>query len=120
MALKPTGAKRGRPQIRTTPTGSVGRSVSKTPSNEGRSNGKRTETPSSMANGDSKTHWACSDLQSQLIDFYSLTVRCVCVCVCVRVRRADSPLMCPPLCRHSSQENQENVGYVRLRQSVQW
>ncbi|XP_033498788.2 AT-rich interactive domain-containing protein 4A [Epinephelus lanceolatus] len=49
---KPPGGKRGRPQIRTTPTGSAGRSVSKTPSTEGRSNGKRTETPSSMANGD--------------------------------------------------------------------
>lgn len=53
---KPTGVKRGRPQIRTTPTGSAGRSVSKTPSNEGRSNGRRTETPSNMANGDSKIH----------------------------------------------------------------
>ncbi|XP_051253874.1 LOW QUALITY PROTEIN: AT-rich interactive domain-containing protein 4A [Dicentrarchus labrax] len=52
MAGKPTGAKRGRPQIRTTPTGPVGRSVSKTPSSEGRSNGKRTETASNMANGD--------------------------------------------------------------------
>ncbi|XP_073340424.1 LOW QUALITY PROTEIN: AT-rich interactive domain-containing protein 4A [Pagrus major] len=52
MAVKPTGAKRGRPQIRTMPIGSAGRSVSKTPSNEGRSNGRRTETPSSMANGD--------------------------------------------------------------------
>ncbi|GAA6230260.1 AT-rich interactive domain-containing protein 4A isoform X2 [Lates japonicus] len=53
-AAKPTGAKRGRPQIRTTPTGSAGRSVSKTPSNEGRSNGKssRTETTPNMANGD--------------------------------------------------------------------
>ncbi|XP_058472263.1 AT-rich interactive domain-containing protein 4A [Solea solea] len=52
--LKPPGAKRGRPQIRTTPTSSAGRSVSKTPSSEGRSNGKssRTETPSGMANGD--------------------------------------------------------------------
>uniref|UniRef100_A0A4W6G6P9 AT-rich interactive domain 4A n=1 Tax=Lates calcarifer TaxID=8187 RepID=A0A4W6G6P9_LATCA len=51
---KPTGAKRGRPQIRTTPTGSAGRSVSKTPSNEGRSNGRssRTETTPNMANGD--------------------------------------------------------------------
>lgn len=58
MAAKPTGAKRGRPQIRTTPSGLAGRSVSKTPSNEGRSNGRssRTETPSSIANGDSKTH----------------------------------------------------------------
>ncbi|XP_069391307.1 AT-rich interactive domain-containing protein 4A isoform X3 [Paralichthys olivaceus] len=54
QAVKPTGAKRGRPQIRTTPTSSAGRSVSKTPSSEGRSNGKssRTETSSSMANGD--------------------------------------------------------------------
>ncbi|XP_054470343.1 AT-rich interactive domain-containing protein 4A [Anoplopoma fimbria] len=51
-AVKPPGAKRGRPQIRTTPTGSAGRSVSKTPSSEGRSNGRRTETPSNMANGD--------------------------------------------------------------------
>ncbi|KAG7460364.1 AT-rich interactive domain-containing protein 4A isoform X1 [Solea senegalensis] len=52
--LKPPGAKRGRPQIRTTPTSSAGRSVSKTPSSEGRSNGKssRTETSSGMANGD--------------------------------------------------------------------
>ncbi|KAI3367367.1 hypothetical protein L3Q82_026177, partial [Scortum barcoo] len=52
MAPKPTGAKRGRPQSRTTPTSSAGRSISKTPSSEGRANGKRTETPSSMANGD--------------------------------------------------------------------
>ncbi|XP_044022455.1 AT-rich interactive domain-containing protein 4A isoform X2 [Siniperca chuatsi] len=54
MAAKPTGAKRGRPQIRTTPTSSAGRSVSKTPSSEGRSNGKssRAETASNMANGD--------------------------------------------------------------------
>ncbi|XP_035024385.2 AT-rich interactive domain-containing protein 4A isoform X2 [Hippoglossus stenolepis] len=54
-AVKPAGAKRGRPQIRTTPTSSAGRSVSKTPSSEGRSNGKssRTETSSSLANGDS-------------------------------------------------------------------
>ncbi|XP_041668616.1 AT-rich interactive domain-containing protein 4A isoform X2 [Cheilinus undulatus] len=51
--LKPTGAKRGRPQTRTPPTGPSGRSVSKTPSNEGRSNGRnRTETTSSMSNGD--------------------------------------------------------------------
>ncbi|XP_059210011.1 LOW QUALITY PROTEIN: AT-rich interactive domain-containing protein 4A [Centropristis striata] len=49
---KPLGAKRGRPQIRTPPTGAAGRSVSKTPSTDGRSNGKRTETPSSMSNGD--------------------------------------------------------------------
>lgn len=53
MPVKPTGAKRGRPQIRTPPTGSAGRSISKTPSSEGRSNGRsRTETPSNMANGD--------------------------------------------------------------------
>uniref|UniRef100_UPI0037E8125E AT-rich interactive domain-containing protein 4A n=1 Tax=Semicossyphus pulcher TaxID=241346 RepID=UPI0037E8125E len=51
MPLKPTGAKRGRPQIRTTPT-SAGRSVSNTPSNEGRSNGRRTEMPGNMSNGD--------------------------------------------------------------------
>ncbi|KAM6918125.1 AT-rich interactive domain-containing protein 4A isoform 2-T2 [Lycodopsis pacificus] len=53
-ASKPPGAKRGRPQIRTTPTGSAGRSVSKTPSTEGQSNGRtgRTETSSNMANGD--------------------------------------------------------------------
>ncbi|XP_069573177.1 AT-rich interactive domain-containing protein 4A isoform X2 [Brachyistius frenatus] len=49
---KPTGAKRGRPQIRTTPNSSAGRSVSKTPSSEGRSNGKRTDTTPNMANGD--------------------------------------------------------------------
>ncbi|KAM6969654.1 AT-rich interactive domain-containing protein 4A isoform 1-T2 [Tautogolabrus adspersus] len=53
MAVKPTGAKRGRPQTRTPPTGPPGRSVSKTPSNEGRSNGRsRAETASSMSNGD--------------------------------------------------------------------
>ncbi|KAM7403961.1 hypothetical protein PAMA_004396 [Pampus argenteus] len=53
-AVKPPGAKRGRPQTRTPPTLSAGRSVSNTPSSEGRSNGKssRTETPSNMANGD--------------------------------------------------------------------
>ncbi|XP_062252897.1 AT-rich interactive domain-containing protein 4A isoform X2 [Platichthys flesus] len=52
-AVKPPGAKRGRPQMRSTPPGSAGRSVSKTPSSEGRSNGKsRTETSSSLANGD--------------------------------------------------------------------
>ncbi|CAJ1074930.1 AT-rich interactive domain-containing protein 4A [Xyrichtys novacula] len=51
---KPPGAKRGRPQIRTTPTGPPGRSVSKTPSTDGRSNGRsRTETAgASMSNGD--------------------------------------------------------------------
>ncbi|XP_008275326.1 AT-rich interactive domain-containing protein 4A [Stegastes partitus] len=53
-APKPTGAKRGRPPIRTTPTSAAGRSVSKTPSSERRSNGKssRTETTPNMANGD--------------------------------------------------------------------
>ncbi|KAM4723892.1 AT-rich interactive domain-containing protein 4A [Anableps anableps] len=51
--LKPTGLKRGRPQIRTTPTSSSGRSVSKTPSSEGQSNGKssRTDATPSLANG---------------------------------------------------------------------
>uniref|UniRef100_A0A7N6AQ65 ARID domain-containing protein n=1 Tax=Anabas testudineus TaxID=64144 RepID=A0A7N6AQ65_ANATE len=55
--VKPTAGKRGRPQIRTTPTSLAGRSVSKTPSNEGRSNGKnsRTDMTSNMSNGDSKT-----------------------------------------------------------------
>ncbi|MEQ2226500.1 hypothetical protein ILYODFUR_028083, partial [Ilyodon furcidens] len=51
--LKPTGLKRGRPQLRTTPTSSSGRSVSKTPSSEGQSNGKSTRidaTPN-LANG---------------------------------------------------------------------
>lgn len=54
---KPPGAKRGRPQIRTPPTSSASRSVSNTPSSEGRSNGKssKTETPPNMSNGDSKT-----------------------------------------------------------------
>uniref|UniRef100_A0A3B4T2S4 AT-rich interactive domain 4A n=1 Tax=Seriola dumerili TaxID=41447 RepID=A0A3B4T2S4_SERDU len=48
---------------------SAGRSVSKTPSNEGRSNGKssRTETSSNMANGDSKT----LKLKNQLIHMKS-------------------------------------------------
>ncbi|XP_068607932.1 AT-rich interactive domain-containing protein 4A [Brachionichthys hirsutus] len=57
MAPKPTGAKRGRPQIRTTPSSAAGRSVSKTPSSDGRSNSKtgRTEAPSSMTNGDDAT-----------------------------------------------------------------
>ncbi|XP_029972393.1 AT-rich interactive domain-containing protein 4A [Salarias fasciatus] len=51
--LKPTAAKRGRPQIRATPANSANRSVSKTPGSEGRSNGgRRTDTPSNMANGD--------------------------------------------------------------------
>uniref|UniRef100_A0AAQ6IRT2 ARID domain-containing protein n=1 Tax=Anabas testudineus TaxID=64144 RepID=A0AAQ6IRT2_ANATE len=52
--VKPTAGKRGRPQIRTTPTSLAGRSVSKTPSNEGRSNGKnsRTDMTSNMSNGD--------------------------------------------------------------------
>ncbi|XP_029982610.1 AT-rich interactive domain-containing protein 4A isoform X2 [Sphaeramia orbicularis] len=52
--LKPPGARRGRPQIRTPPTGSNARNVSKTPSTEGRSNGKmgRSEMMSNMANGD--------------------------------------------------------------------
>ncbi|XP_024910983.1 AT-rich interactive domain-containing protein 4A isoform X2 [Cynoglossus semilaevis] len=54
LVVKPTGAKRGRPPLKTTPTGPAGRSVSKTPSSEGRSNGKsgRTETTPSMSNGD--------------------------------------------------------------------
>uniref|UniRef100_A0A3B4ZEB8 AT-rich interaction domain 4A n=1 Tax=Stegastes partitus TaxID=144197 RepID=A0A3B4ZEB8_9TELE len=51
-APKPTGAKRGRPPIRTTPTSAAGRSVSKTPSSERRSNGKssRTETTTAPIN----------------------------------------------------------------------
>lgn len=53
-AVKVGGAKRGRPQIRTTPTNAPGRSVSKTPSSEGRANGKRAET-SGLSNGDSKS-----------------------------------------------------------------
>ncbi|XP_067335798.1 AT-rich interactive domain-containing protein 4A isoform X3 [Channa argus] len=54
QAVKPMGARRGRPQIRTTPSSSAGCSVSKTQSSEGRSNGKssKTETTSSMSNGD--------------------------------------------------------------------
>ncbi|XP_028994739.1 AT-rich interactive domain-containing protein 4A isoform X2 [Betta splendens] len=54
QAAKLPGAKRGRPHIRTPPTSSAGRSVSKTPSSEGRSNGRgsRTEVASSMSNGD--------------------------------------------------------------------
>ncbi|XP_068194232.1 AT-rich interactive domain-containing protein 4A isoform X2 [Antennarius striatus] len=54
MAAKPAGAKRGRPQIRTAPGGAAGRSVSKTPSSDGRSNSKtgRMEAPPSMTNGD--------------------------------------------------------------------
>uniref|UniRef100_A0A669F181 AT-rich interactive domain 4A n=1 Tax=Oreochromis niloticus TaxID=8128 RepID=A0A669F181_ORENI len=50
-AVRPTVGKRGRPQIRTTPNSSTGRS--KTSSSEGRSNcrSSRTDT-SSMANGD--------------------------------------------------------------------
>nr|XP_057947006.1 AT-rich interactive domain-containing protein 4A-like isoform X2 [Doryrhamphus excisus] len=48
-AMKPMGAKRGRPQIRTTPTSAARR---KTPSNEGRTNGKGVRTEPSMANGD--------------------------------------------------------------------
>ncbi|XP_015248021.1 PREDICTED: AT-rich interactive domain-containing protein 4A, partial [Cyprinodon variegatus] len=48
--VKPPGLKRGRPQIRTTPSG---RSVSKTPSSEGQSNGRsvRSEVTPSLANG---------------------------------------------------------------------
>ncbi|XP_021162824.2 AT-rich interactive domain-containing protein 4A [Fundulus heteroclitus] len=51
--LKPTGLKRGRPQIRTPPSSSSGRSVSKTPSNEGQSNGKsnRADGTPNLANG---------------------------------------------------------------------
>nr|XP_020442003.1 AT-rich interactive domain-containing protein 4A isoform X2 [Monopterus albus] len=54
VVAKPTGARRGRPQIRTTPSSSAGRSVSKTPSNEGQPNGKssRMAAASNMANGD--------------------------------------------------------------------
>jgi len=97
-ASKPPGAKRGRPQTRTPPTGSAGRSVSMTPSTEGRSNGRssKTETPSNMANGDSE--------------------RPVCPSACLS---AWLSLTCPPLCRHSPQEDQEDVGFVRLRQSVE-
>ncbi|XP_060939440.1 AT-rich interactive domain-containing protein 4A isoform X2 [Limanda limanda] len=50
---RPPGAKRGRPQMRSTPPGSAGRSGSKTPSSEGRANGKSSRTESSLANGDS-------------------------------------------------------------------
>ena len=48
-----TGVKRGRPPMRTTPP-SAGRSVSKTPSNEGRSNSKssRLSDTSSLPNGE--------------------------------------------------------------------
>lgn len=57
-AVRPTVGKRGRPQIRTTPNSSTGRS--KTSSSEGLSNcrSSRTDT-SSMANGDSKLYRAC-------------------------------------------------------------
>ncbi|XP_054653153.1 AT-rich interactive domain-containing protein 4A isoform X2 [Dunckerocampus dactyliophorus] len=48
-AMKPMGAKRGRPQIRTTPTSTARR---KTPSNEGHANGKGIRTDPNMANGD--------------------------------------------------------------------
>lgn len=52
-AAKPAGAKRGRPQIRTTPTGSAGRSVSKTPSSEGHAHSRSSRAEaSSLANGD--------------------------------------------------------------------
>ncbi|KAM9777973.1 AT-rich interactive domain-containing protein 4A [Neosynchiropus ocellatus] len=54
VAAKPTGAKRGRPLSRNIPNSSTGRSVSKTPSSDGRSNGRssRNETTPTMANGD--------------------------------------------------------------------
>ncbi|PWA29603.1 hypothetical protein CCH79_00007750 [Gambusia affinis] len=53
MPLKPPGLKRGRPQTRPTPSGPVGRSVSKTPSSEGQANGKssRPDATPSLANG---------------------------------------------------------------------
>ena len=51
-----TGVKRGRPPMRTTPP-SAGRSVSKTPSNEGRSNSKssRLSDTSSLPNGEGES-----------------------------------------------------------------
>ncbi|XP_053700435.1 AT-rich interactive domain-containing protein 4A isoform X2 [Synchiropus splendidus] len=54
VVTKPVGAKRGRPLSRNIPNSSAGRSVSKTPSNDGRSNGRssRNETTPTMANGD--------------------------------------------------------------------
>ncbi|XP_061898469.1 AT-rich interactive domain-containing protein 4A isoform X2 [Entelurus aequoreus] len=47
VTLKPSGAKRGRPQLRTTPP--------KMASSEGRANGKGVRTESNMANGDNAT-----------------------------------------------------------------
>uniref|UniRef100_A0A7N5ZQ58 ARID domain-containing protein n=1 Tax=Anabas testudineus TaxID=64144 RepID=A0A7N5ZQ58_ANATE len=65
--VKPTAGKRGRPQIRTTPTSLAGRSVSKTPSNEGRSNGKnsRTDMTSNMSNGDKDSGNSTDDSESE-------------------------------------------------------
>uniref|UniRef100_A0A1A7W9S9 AT rich interactive domain 4A (RBP1-like) n=1 Tax=Iconisemion striatum TaxID=60296 RepID=A0A1A7W9S9_9TELE len=51
--VKPTGLKRGRPQIRTPPTSSAGRGILRTSGGEGQSNGKFTRMDSSnLANGD--------------------------------------------------------------------
>ncbi|KAM3870926.1 AT-rich interactive domain-containing protein 4A [Diretmus argenteus] len=53
MVVKPGGVRRGRPQVRTPPTSSAGRSVSNTPSSEGCSaKTTRTEPSPNMANGD--------------------------------------------------------------------
>uniref|UniRef100_A0A1A8BL12 AT rich interactive domain 4A (RBP1-like) n=2 Tax=Nothobranchius kadleci TaxID=1051664 RepID=A0A1A8BL12_NOTKA len=51
--VKPTGLKRGRPQIRTPPTSSAGRGILRTGGGEGQSNGRFTRMDSSnLANGD--------------------------------------------------------------------
>ncbi|XP_077421074.1 AT-rich interactive domain-containing protein 4A isoform X2 [Vanacampus margaritifer] len=65
---KPAAAKRGRPQLRTTPTNAPPRR--KTPSGEGRSNGKsvRMETPPNMANGDSGSRFRRTRRTSGMYD----------------------------------------------------
>lgn len=57
--LKPTGAKRGRPSNRTTPTGSAGRGMAKVSAGDGQSNGRSAgDGVPGIANGDGKTQSA--------------------------------------------------------------
>ncbi|XP_011488430.1 AT-rich interactive domain-containing protein 4A isoform X3 [Oryzias latipes] len=55
--LKPTGAKRGRPQSRTTPTGSAGRGLARLSGGDGQSNGRSAgDGVPGIANGDDTPH----------------------------------------------------------------
>lgn len=100
--LKPTGAKRGRPQSRTTPTGSAGRGLARLSGGDGQSNGRSAgDCVPGIANGDGRT---LSALQQKS------------TAVMIKVPKMYPPPL-PPR-RHPPQEDQEDVRRVRLRQSL--